>query len=136
MLYNMENEMKNRIGEAIDRGPAKAADIARFCKVTPQSVHKWRASGSISKENLQRLSEITGYRYTWLLTGKGPKTFEHDHSNVLNEEIGVYISNEANAPAYMRLQEAIRLAIANHMLTEDAADHLAAMLTALVDAKR
>lgn len=127
----MENKsLAARITEAIEHGPAKQVRIAEYCDVAIQSVGAWKRSGQITRENLRKLSEITGYRYIWLKTGEGPKLFSDSNKNreeyEINEEQGPYgaARGVVQSPSMQDLMDTLTHALANGALTEDSLKHL------------
>lgn len=43
------------------------ADIARFCKVSPQAVGKWFKTGEVDLDNIPKLAAFFGRHPNWLL---------------------------------------------------------------------
>lgn len=43
------------------------ADIARFCKVSPQAVGKWFKTGEVDLDNIPKLAAFFGKHPNWLL---------------------------------------------------------------------
>lgn len=134
----MENKgVASRIKEAIENGPAKQVKIADYCEVSLQSVGAWKRTGQITRDNLRKLSEITGFRYIWLKTGNGPKRFNDPSENrdefELAEEQGPYGAARSTlySPATQRLLDSLTYALANNRLTEESIDHLASFIASL-----
>jgi phage repressor protein C with HTH and peptisase S24 domain len=71
----------DRVKEAIKGADLTQKQVALAINVSPQSVTKWIKDGKISRENVIALSKATGYTYTWLSTGQGPRL--HYHANSL-----------------------------------------------------
>lgn len=70
--------LAERIKEAM--GDMTAAELARQAKVTPGAVTQWLdgTTKSLRGEKAALLEAATGYRATWLATGKGPKKASAD----------------------------------------------------------
>jgi len=122
----------HRLQEAIVKGPVSQTTIAEYCGVTKQSVGGWKRNGYISKENLMKLSEVTGYRYLWLKHGIEPKRVEDPEQNLQEYHV------EEHAEAYVpgagsvgqsaegkELIEAIAMAGATNKISKEALLHLA-----------
>lgn len=54
------------------------AELARACKVTQASVSFWLdgSTKSLKAEKAALIEQKTGYRASWIVTGKGPKKVE------------------------------------------------------------
>jgi SOS-response transcriptional repressor LexA len=74
--------LKERIREAM--GKMSPADLARAAEVTPGAVTQWLdgTTKSLRAEKAARLEAATGYRASWIVTGKGPKLVRQEESNV------------------------------------------------------
>lgn len=124
-----------RLKRAIEESPPSQTEIANYCNVTVQSVGGWKRSGQISKENLRKLSEISGYRFLWLLEGTGPEKISNKEEN--RREMGVsedYLEYNLSkeSPNTERLLTALRFALANKRLSDDAIGMLADFVNSLV----
>ncbi len=129
------DSFRTRLKKAIEESPPSQTEIANYCEVTVQSVGGWKRTGQISKENLRKLSEITGYRYVWLLDGDGPEQITSREEN--RREMGVFedyleynLSKES--PNTERLLKALRFALANKRLSDDSIGALADFVNTLV----
>lgn len=124
-----------RLKEAIEESPPSQTAIAEYCDVTVQSVGGWKKSGQISKDNLKKLSEISGYSYLWLSDGVGPKRFVDPAENLkamlVKEERGLYGLGEMSGNAE-RLVESLKYALANNRITDESIGVLADFLNSLV----
>lgn len=67
--------LKHRIQEAMDGSKLSRADIARACSMTNAAVTHWLngETKSLKADKALALEAATGYRATWILTGKGSK---------------------------------------------------------------
>jgi len=131
---NLE-KFRLRVKEAIEDSPPTQTAIANYCDVTVQSVGGWKRTGQISKDNLKKLSEISGYRYLYLLNGEGPKTFDSSDENrkeMQVSETSVEYSLYQDSPNTERLLKALRFAIANQKLSDESIGILADFLNSLV----
>ena len=129
------DSFRYRLKEAIEESPPSQTEIANYCDVTVQSVGGWKRTGQISKDNLRKLSEITGYRYVWLRDGIGPKKITSREEN--RREMGVSkdcleynLSKES--PNTDRLLKALRFALANKRLSDESIGALADFVNSLV----
>jgi hypothetical protein len=126
-----------RIREAIENGPAKQIEIADYCEVSTQSVGGWKKTGQITRDNLLKVSEITGYRYIWLSTGSGPKKFNDRDENLkqfqVAEESPPYGSARSviESPAAKKLIDSLTFALANNRLSDESIGHLADFISSL-----
>lgn len=68
--------LADRIREAMTASGTNSADIARAAGKTPGAVSQWLTGGTktLKAESAQGIEAATGFRATWLITGKGPKT--------------------------------------------------------------
>lgn len=68
--------LADRIREAMDASGASNADIARAAGKTPGAVTQWLKgeTKTLKAESAQGIEAATGFRASWLITGKGPKT--------------------------------------------------------------
>ena len=127
-----------RLKEAIEDSPPSQTAIAHYCDVTVQSVGGWKKNGQISEENLKKLSEISGYRYKWLVEGKGRKRFTDPADNqkdmMAREEQALYGLGEMSGNAE-RLVESLKYALANNRITDESIGLLAEFLNSLVKNK-
>jgi SOS-response transcriptional repressor LexA len=66
-------QLSERIKEAI--GERKPADVARYVGVTDAAVTHWLngATKSLKGDSATKLEALTGYRASWLISGRGPK---------------------------------------------------------------
>lgn len=128
-------KLRLRLKEAIEHSPPTQSAIAEFCDVTVQSVGGWKKTGRISKDNLKRVSQITGYRYLWLLEGVGPKAFTEAEEN-LNEIAAADKANEKavnnHSPAAERLVDSLKFALANKRLSDHSIELLNDFINSLV----
>ena len=127
-----------RLTECIVDGPVSQTVIADYCGVTKQSVGGWKRNGYISKENLMKLSEITGYRYLWLKNGTGPKLIDDPDKNAMDyrveESQGEYMAGSGSlskSDEGKELLEAIAQATAAKQINKKALGHLAAFFREL-----
>lgn len=69
--------LADRIKEAM--GAKTPAEIARATKRSPAAVTQWTdgSTKSLKAETADLLEKATGYRASWIITGKGPKTLEN-----------------------------------------------------------
>lgn len=67
--------LKTRIKEAIDGSGLSKAEIARACSATNAAVTHWLngETKSLKADKALALEAATGYRATWILSGKGSK---------------------------------------------------------------
>lgn len=67
--------LKHRIQEAMDGSKLSRAEIARACSMTNAAVTHWLngETKSLKADKALALEAATGYRATWILTGKGSK---------------------------------------------------------------
>lgn len=65
--------LAERIAEAM--GEMSAADFARAVKVSPSAVTHWLngATKTLKAKTANLMEAATGYRASWIVTGKGPK---------------------------------------------------------------
>jgi phage repressor protein C with HTH and peptisase S24 domain len=70
-----------RVKEAIQGADLTQKQTALAIGVSQQSITKWIKEGKITRDNVLALSKVTGFTYTWLSTGQGPKL--HYHANSL-----------------------------------------------------
>ena len=72
--------LAERIREAM--GDKSPADIARATQKTPAAVTQWLdgSTKSLKAETAALLEMATGYRATWIVTGKGPKKAEQTYA--------------------------------------------------------
>jgi len=68
----VREKQKQRLITAIRGSGVTQAHIADLCGVTPQAVAGWLKTGSFDKTHLPTISQATGVRTDWLLTGQGP----------------------------------------------------------------
>jgi len=124
-----------RLKEAIENSPPTQSAIADFCEVTVQSVGGWKKTGRISKDNLKKVSQITGYRYLWLLEGVGPKTFSEAKENLneieVAEKAGEYTLRD-HSQAAEQLVETLKFALANKRLSDNSLRLLTEFINSLV----
>lgn len=124
-----------RLKEAIEHSPPTQSAIAEFCDVTVQSVGGWKKTGRISRDNLKKVSQITGYRYLWILEGTGPKTFSEAKDNLediaVSEKAGEYTLADHSAAAE-QLVESLKFALANKKLSNRSISLLADFINSLV----
>lgn len=120
-----------RLKECIEDGPVSQTAIAEYCGVTKQSVGGWKREGRISKENLFKLSEVTGYRYLWLKEGEGPKLVSDPEKNIheyrVEEETSGYQTGTGSlgkSDEGQALIEAIAIAVASKKISTKAIHHL------------
>lgn len=68
--------LAQRIKEAM--GVMSPADLARAAKVTPGAVTQWLdgTTKSLRAEKAAALEAATGFRATWIATGRGPKRID------------------------------------------------------------
>lgn len=81
--------LSDRIREAIAYSGKSQAQIATETKKSPGAVSQW-VDGRIKNlraDTAEALAHATGYRASWLVTGKGPK-LDIDKSNVGPAQIG------------------------------------------------
>ncbi len=81
--------LSDRIREAVANSGKSQAQIAAETKKSPGAVSQWldgRIKG-LRADTAEALERATGYRASWLVTGKGPK-FVLDKSNVSAAQIG------------------------------------------------
>lgn len=134
MTKDSLNEFQARLREAIENSTPSQTAIAKFCDVTVQSVGGWKRTGQISKENLKKLSEVSGYRYLWLLKGEGHKLFKSEEENRREMgmiEHGLEYTFSQLSPAADTLLKSLKLALANGCLSEESLTHLASFLNSL-----
>lgn len=69
--------LKDRIREAM--GALTAADLARATDSTPPAVKFWLdgTTKSLKAEKAARIEQATGYRASWIVTGRGPKRVDN-----------------------------------------------------------
>lgn len=133
----MENQaFIERINLCISNSHSTQTAIAEYCEVSNQSVTNWKRNGQISRGNLKRLSEITGYRYLWLLKGTGPERFtdpdENDREFRIAEEQELYgLASEDKSPATRKLLNSLTFALANKHLDEKSIQLLADFVASL-----
>ena len=127
-----------RLIEAIDQSAPRQVDIAQYVGVTIQSVGGWKKHGRISVDNLKKLSEVTGYRYQWIKDGTGPKLIQDDDQEQLEYHLSqqgsayVVVSEAlAQSPAVSQLLNNLTYAYANRHISEEAIEHLAALVGSL-----
>lgn len=67
--------LNDRIKEAIEGTGLKPSEIARAAGVSRGAVTQWTngLTRSLKAETAAKLEIATGYRASWLVTGKGPK---------------------------------------------------------------
>lgn len=67
--------LSDRIKEAIEESGKSKADIARACSVTSGAVTQWidGATKSLKAEKALALERATGFRASWLTSGRGPR---------------------------------------------------------------
>lgn len=137
---SMENSdhqsFRERLREAIEQSPPSQTAIAKFCDVTVQSVGGWKRSGQITKENLRKVSEISGYRYLWILEGEGHKLYTSQSENRKEMGIGeqgIEYSLYRQSPAAEKLIKSVRYALANDKLSDGSIERLADFINALVE---
>lgn len=69
-MVDIERQKRGeRISHAIKQAGLTQRKAAQLIGVTPQSITKWIRSGSINKENVQALSDITGVDVRYLIVG-------------------------------------------------------------------
>lgn len=131
----------SRLKEAIEQSPASQGTIADYCGVSRQSVTNWKNSGQISRDNLRRLSEVSGYRYLWIKEGLGAKKFTDPEANqreALDDELGVRSPvstyGDPDDPVEILIRS-IRYAMANQKLTDESLTALTRFVNSLVDTK-
>lgn len=61
------------IERAIDDAGLTKAEVARLMEITPQAVSGWVSTGTISKQNLVKLSQIVKRDLASLITGEKPE---------------------------------------------------------------
>jgi len=136
MKNEPENSLKSRLKIAIEKSPPSQTAIAEFCDVTVQSVGGWKKTGRISTDNLKKLSQITGYRYLWLLNGEPPETFTTPTQNLIEIQISEH-TDEYNlseeSPAATRLVESLKYALANKRINDTSIEMLTTFINSLVD---
>lgn len=68
--------LAERIAEAI--GDRPQAEIARAVKKSESAVTQWLdgTTKSLKADSAARLEAVTGYRASWIVTGKGPKLLD------------------------------------------------------------
>lgn len=71
----MSMSLNDRIKEAIDGAGLKPSELARAAGVSRGAVTQWTngLTRSLKAETAAKLEIATGYRASWLVTGKGPK---------------------------------------------------------------
>lgn len=74
-------QLADRIREAM--GGMTPSELARAAKVTPASVTFWLdgTTKSLKAETAALIEAATGYRASWIVTGKGPKRIEDQASS-------------------------------------------------------
>lgn len=74
--------LASRIREAM--GDMSAADFARAVKVTHAAVTFWLdgTTKSLRADKATLIEQVTGYRSSWIVTGKGPKKVSPSVANV------------------------------------------------------
>lgn len=66
-----QQELAERLNDAIKDADIRPADVARECGVTPQAVHDWQTTGRIGKQHLMTLCRITKKPIEYFLVGLG-----------------------------------------------------------------
>tara|TARA_Y100000593_G_scaffold59694_1_gene110699 strand:- start:285 stop:701 length:417 start_codon:yes stop_codon:yes gene_type:complete len=130
-----------RLKEAIEQSAASQGTIADYCGVSRQSVTNWKTTGQISRDNLRKLSEVTGYSYLWIKEGLGEKKFTDLNKNrqdAIDDELGIRSEwatyGDPDDPVE-DLIRSIRYAMANQKLTEESVSVLTKFFNTLVDSK-
>ena len=66
-----QQELAERLNDAMKDAEIRPADVARECGVTPQAVHDWQNTGRIGKQHLMTLCRITKKPIEYFLVGLG-----------------------------------------------------------------
>lgn len=85
-------ELKDRIREAMAYKGLKATDLAKATRKTAGAVSQWLdgSTKSLRGETAALIEAATGYRSSWLATGKGPKfVAQSDSGNFQSNTIGL-----------------------------------------------
>lgn len=74
-MYIVKMTLHNRIKQAIEESPYKAAEVARKLGVSRASVSLWMNGGTkkVDADNLIALCDLLGINIKWLQNGKGEK---------------------------------------------------------------
>lgn len=131
----------DRLKYAIEQSSASQGTIAEYCGVSRQSVTNWKTTGQISRENLRKLSEVTGYRYLWIKEGIGAEKltdFEENELEARRDELGIRSPvtdyGDPDDPVEI-LVRSIRYAMANRKLNDESLSALTRFFNSLVDSK-
>lgn len=131
----------DRLKHAIEQCSATQGTIAEYCGVSRQSVTNWKTTGQISRDNLRKVSEVTGFRYLWIKEGIGAQKltdFEQNERDAQEDDLGVrsptveYGKSDDNVEKLIR---SIRYAMANQKLSDESLSALTRFFNSLVDFK-
>jgi len=64
-----QQDLADRLREALDSANLSQAELARACGVTEQSVHGWVTNGRLSKHHLPTIAALTGRGLEYFLVG-------------------------------------------------------------------
>lgn len=131
----------DRLKYAIEQSSASQGTIANYCGVSRQSVTNWKNTGQISRDNLRKLSEVSGFRYLWMKEGFGPEKFtdpEENEQEARKDELGVRSPaqnyGDPDDPVET-LVKSIRYAMANRKMSDESLSALTRFFNSLVDFK-
>ncbi|VVT02942.1 conserved hypothetical protein [Marinobacter salarius] len=131
----------DRLKYAIEQSSASQGTIAEYCGVSRQSVTNWKTTGQISRDNLRKVSEVTGFRYLWIKEGIGAKKltdFEQNERDAQEDELGVrapVVEYGEPDDKVEKLIRSIRYAMANQKLSDESLSALTRFFNSLVDFK-
>jgi transcriptional regulator with XRE-family HTH domain len=66
-----QQELADRLVQAMDQAELSQAELARSCGVTIQAVHDWRLTGRIGKQHLVTIAKATAKPLEYFLVGLG-----------------------------------------------------------------
>lgn len=131
----------DRLKYAIEQSSASQGTIAEYCGVSRQSVTNWKTTGQISRTNLRKVSEVTGFRYLWIKEGIGAEKltdFEQNERDAQRDELGVsspVVEYGEPDDKVEKLIRSIRYAMANQKLSDESLSALTRFFNSLVDFK-
>lgn len=64
-----QQDLADRLKEALENSGLTQAELARSCNVTDQAVHNWVLTGRIDKRHLPKICEVTKHPYEYFLVG-------------------------------------------------------------------
>lgn len=104
-------ELKDRIREAMEAAKLTPAGLATATKKTKGAVTQWLdgTTKSLKAETADKLQTATGYRASWIISGKGEKLVDTGITETVNHPSHVSVPTLADAlPVVLAAMAAVR----------------------------